>query len=101
MAKMYASTIIEGVEIFKDFNHKEKYDGVLNGFNVEFIGRKARVICTSPYVAKEDNTSRLNKLSPMGSCRGGLTPDTFNYELIVNGIKVYFSVEHNIFQDEK
>ena len=47
MSKMYASTIIEGVEIFKDFHFKKSWndkDGIKEPlFKIEFIGKKARV----------------------------------------------------------
>jgi hypothetical protein len=98
--KMYASTIIKDVTLYKDFNFKEKYEGIIDDFDVEFIGKKARVICNSPLVDEKDNTSRLNKLSMIGSWTGGEDEDKYGYALIVNGKEVYFIVEHNINEDE-
>lgn len=99
--KMYASTIIKKVTMFKDFNFKEKYEGIMNDYDVEFIGQKARVICNAPFVADADNTSRLNKLTNVGSWTGGEEPNKYGYSLIVNGTRVYFIVEHNIYQQIK
>ena len=88
--KMYCSTLIENVKLFKDFKFKMPWGGLL-GYDVEFIGQKARVICRNPFVKK--NVSRLNKVNPIGKTTSG-----YHYQLTVNGKQVFFIVEHNIFE---
>ena len=90
--------LFEDVKLFEDINFNKPVKQIMGKFNVEVSNNnKARVICDSPYVSNKDNTSRLNKLTSVGSWAGGDTPNRYGYSLIVNGHRVYFIVERSIY----
>lgn len=83
----------EEVIMFRNFNMTEQWNkfGVTE-FDVKVTGDKARVTTNAPFVSREDATSRLNKIYPIG--KG--TTDYF-YQTTVNGKKAFFKIPHNIF----
>lgn len=89
--------VFNNITLYNDINFNDEIIPTFMAmFDVEIINDKARVICNSPYVADNDNTSRLNKLSKIGSwCNA--ESSKYGYSLIVNGTKVFFRVEHNIY----
>lgn len=94
--------IFEDVTIYKDINLEKPFRGFLTGkYTVQVVDKKARVSTDSPFVAKEDSVSRLNKLNKLASWIGGDSPDMYKYGMIVNGMKCYFKIEHNIYADKK
>jgi len=84
----------EGVVMFKNFKMTEPWKDMVgcSEYDVKVTGDKARVTTNSPFVSREDATSRLNKLYPIG--KG--TTDYF-YQITVNGKKAFFKIPHNIF----
>ena len=90
-------TEFTNVQLFFDINLTDNIGNELFKYNLEIIGHKARVIADSPFISDKDNTSRFNKLTSLGSWVGGETPDLYEYGLTVNGKRVYFRIEHNIY----
>jgi hypothetical protein len=75
----------EPMEFFKDFNYKEKFQGL---YEIEFKGNSARVHDKTWFVP---NVSRFNKLSWHGkTCSGN------HYGLTVNGQRAYFISKYEI-----
>jgi len=100
MGNMYESTIIEGVELFKDSSFKNSWndrDGIKEPlFKIEFKGQKARVYSNVAFPIKPK--SRFNKVRLIGSSQGGGVPSVYRYELIALGKTVFFSTNHLIYK---
>ena len=88
------SKIFEDVKMFKDLKMTEEWSQTFywSTYKVEVVGTKARITTNSPMVSKEDATSRLNKLKPVGK-----GTKNYYYGIIVNGKKCFFKIPHNIF----
>jgi hypothetical protein len=85
------TVLIEDVTIYQDFSMKKPFNTFLGNYDVEIVGEKARVIQNSVFSSQRQK-SRLAKLHKSGQAGG-----EHHYELTVNGKKVYFRVEHNIY----
>ena len=96
--------LLKDVTLFKDFEMKESWGmqgGWTGQYDVEFKGEKARVICNLPFIAHGDEKSRFNKATMCGSWTGGKGLNKYMYALTVNGYKVFFKINHNIFAKVK
>jgi len=83
---------IKYVELFKDLKMTDSWckDSIMNskGYDIEFKGNKARVLCRNPF---SKPSSRFNKLTPIGSWG-----NKRGYQLIVEGKKVFFIVGYHL-----
>ena len=77
---------------YKNFNFTEKFEETLieSDFEVEFVGRKARIHALAFFRPVK---SRLNKVHKVG----GAGKVNF-YHIIASGKDVFFKSEHNIYK---
>lgn len=81
---------IKNVKFYQDFELKKEFSEILGNYDIEINNDKARVIQNT--IFGNQQKSRFNKLTKLGRTSKG----DF-YKLIVNGNKVFFVIDHNIY----